>query len=176
MSRTRFLRIALVLVVGVAVIWAAVVVVRDWSRDPIPTTERAVLESAETMELFGLDPNIGKQTSAEDERTIGFHGYPVLRRTQVSDASTRAKVARAVIRGWRQFNDEPYKCFDPHHGIRVTRGDQTADFVICFSCKQAHAYSATDYAGYFLTGDAAQELLDKLLKDGIVPVDPKARP
>lgn len=176
MRRKQLTRTALIVVIGATFIWGVIGVLRDWDRDPIPPTERAVLESAATMEVFGLDPNLGKRRSAEDEKTIGFHGYPVLRRVQVNDESTRSKVARAVVRGWRQFNDEPFKCFDPHHGIRVTRSGQTADFVICFSCKQVSVYSATEYAGSFLTGDAAEELFDRLLKDGVVPADPKARP
>lgn len=143
-------------------------------RDPIPQAERAVLEAAETMEVFRLDPMMGTQEHKID-RAVGFHGYPVLRRAQVKDANTRAEIAAAVVRGWRQ-NDKPRLCFDPRHGIRVTRGGQTADFVICYECKQVKVYSATDSAGSFETGDAGHELLDRVLKDGVVPENPKARP
>ncbi len=164
--------------VGWLVLMFAVSTVSEliFTGDPIPSAERAVLESAETMEVFGLDPRGDTRLPARNEKTVGFHGYPILRRAQVPDAATRAEIAAAVVRGRRQFNGEPPHCFDPHHGVRVTRGGQTADFVICYECKQVSVYSSTDYAGSFLTGDAGHKLLDRVLKDGVVPADPKARP
>jgi hypothetical protein len=172
----RAMRILQTRRVWAALVGVALIATGCGSRDPIPATERAVLEEADTLEVFALDPSVTFLSARENEATVGFHGWPILKRKKVDDSGTREEVAAAVVRGWRKSEDEALHCFDPRHGIRARRGDQTADFVICFACRSVEVYSGSGETGGFLTADSARELLDRLLQDGTVPEDPKARP
>jgi hypothetical protein len=57
------------------------------------------------------------------------------KRWQTPDFESEGQYLLSVANQYE--NSRRLKCFDPRHGIRVTRGGVTVDFVICFQCFQA---------------------------------------
>ena len=58
-------------------------------------------------------------------------------------------------------------CFNPRHGIRVTRNEKEADFVICFECAQVEVFG--ENYGRFLIANSAQPLFDSVLRISGIP-------
>ena len=135
----------------------------------IPEAAKAVLENADRFELFSLDP-----VYRERPPKNAFHGYEVLGKADISDTPTRRKLVSAFERGVAENQGLMAACFNPRHGIWVTRGDKTVDFVICFACDQVHV--GGDVHGFFLVTGSPQPVFDQVLRDAKVPLAPKRRP
>lgn len=58
-------------------------------------------------------------------------------------------------------------CFNPRHGIRVTRNEKQEDFVICFQCAQVEVFGEVN--GRFLIANSAQALFDSVLQSSGIP-------
>ena len=64
-------------------------------------------------------------------------------------------------------------CFNPRHGLRVTRNGKTIDFVICFECFQVKVFGGDKDEGGFRITDTPQPSFDKVLRDAKVPLAAK---
>src|SRR5690606_3076069 len=82
----------------------------------IPAPAHEALAGADEYELLALDP-----ADAANPPPDHFHGWRVLGRTSITDAATRKKLNDALRAGARAKDISPMACFDPRHGIRVTR-------------------------------------------------------
>lgn len=122
----------------------------------IPETALTILEQADHFELLSLNPEY-QQTPAEGD----FHGYRVLGTALIDDIETRNKLVFAFKKSVAENLGIAAACFNPRHGIRVTRKEKQADFVICFECNQVHLFGAT--RGSFLVTRSAQPLFDSVL-------------
>jgi len=100
-------------------------------RNVIPPTAAAILEQADHFELLSLDPHYQREAAKGD-----FYGYRVLGTAVINDAETRKKIVSAFKRAVAENQGFEALCFNPRHGIRVTRNEKQADFVICFECAQ----------------------------------------
>lgn len=125
----------------------------DISTNRIPDRARAILEQADQIELLSLNSiQSGK---------VNFYGHEVLGKTTVSDARVRERLISAFENGVEK-PDGPMICFNPRHGIHATRRGKTADFVICFECRQVKVYGVADET--FLVNQAPQPIFDKILR------------
>jgi hypothetical protein len=143
-----------------------------WANDKenkIPDDLRAMLEKADQLELLSLDPDETKEKPKD-----AFHGWRVLGQTTVKDAETRKKLVAALQKGVAENDGTVARCFNPRHGIRVTRDGKTADFVICFECYQVKAF-AGDKPHQFLVTRSPQPAFDQVLMDAKVPLPEPAR-
>jgi hypothetical protein len=122
----------------------------------IPETAAAILEQADHFELLSLNPTY-QQIPAEGD----FHGYRILGKAVIDDAETRKKLVFTFKRAVAENQGVAAACFDPRHGIRVTRNEKQVDFVICFECNQVHVLGAVQ--GAFLITRSAQPLFDSVL-------------
>ena len=52
-----------------------------------------------------------------------FHQYPIVKSQGVTDAALAQEVVQGVVEGMRRRAAQA-KCFDPRHGLRMTRGGQ----------------------------------------------------
>ncbi|HKA06571.1 MAG TPA: hypothetical protein VKD71_04890 [Gemmataceae bacterium] len=128
---------------------------------------KTILEKADKFELLSLNPEYLKEKPAD-----GFHGWGVLGRTTVKDADVQKTLLAALEKGVEENKGEVARCFNPRHGIRVTHGDKTADFVICFECYQVKAFVGEEGKKDFLVTRSPQPAFDKVLTDAKVPLPP----
>jgi hypothetical protein len=135
----------------------------------IPEPAKATLEKAEDFELLSLDPGTGKEAPQGD-----FHGWKVLGKTTVKDAKVRKELVDAFVKGVAEYKDGPAKCFDPRHGIRVTRKGTIVEFVICFECSQTRVYGGGVNGQLFLVSGSPTEVFNKVLRDAKVPLPKQA--
>src|SRR5262249_35831881 len=130
----------------------------------LPKEAKEVLDGAEKIELYSLDPADGKPTKDAD----GFHGWKVLGRTEIKDADTLKKVRAALDKGIAE-GEGAAACFKPRHGIRATVKDKTVDLVICFECLTIQAVVG-DKVQPVWTSPSPQKALDTILRDAKVPL------
>jgi hypothetical protein len=123
----------------------------------IPPAPRAALQSAETFELFAINP----RTGATDPQ---FQGHEILGRTSVIDPATRTKLIEALRTAARQSDGSAYACFNPRHAIRVTHAGVTTDFLICFECRQAQVFTGSTVTDRFFINNTAQPTFNAVLK------------
>jgi hypothetical protein len=132
----------------------------------IPAPAKTILEQADEFELLSLDPRPLRKPPKG-----AFHGYNILGSTQVQDASTRRKLVTALEKGIAENGGTMMACFNPRHGIHVTRGKDYADFVICFECAQIQISGAV--SGEVLTTRTPQLIFNQVLMDAKIPLEPK---
>lgn len=133
----------------------------------IPPAARAILEKADQIEVYSLDPNPSKDAKE------AFHQYPVLGKVVVKDDKTRKALVAALMEGARENEGYTKFCFDPRHGIRATVDGKSLDLVICFQCLQVHGYlGAKEDAGFATTG-SPEPTLDRILTAAGVKLAPK---
>lgn len=133
----------------------------QWTRRP-PRVATDALEGADRYELLSLDPE--RQSVQPTSSPSGlFHGRRVLGSVVVTDSATRRRLNDALRGGAKSILSLPAMCFDPRHGIRVTRNGRTTDFVICFECEQVQVRVGDQLVAGWLTGDSPQPVFDQVL-------------
>jgi hypothetical protein len=131
-------------------------------RNVIPATAAAILEQADHFELLSLNPDQRRKAAEGD-----FHGYRVLGTAVISDTETRKKLVSTFKKAVAENQGTIAACFNPRHGIRVTRNEKLADFVICFECNQVQVFG--EVQGTFMITNSAQPPFDNILRSGGVP-------
>ena len=97
------------------------------STNVIPANAAIILEQGDHFELLSLDPRRQEHAAEGD-----FHGYRVLGAAFISDVETRKKLVSAFEKAVAENEGIMAACFNPRHGMRVTRNKKQVDFVICF--------------------------------------------
>lgn len=139
-----------------------------FSSNHLPSTAIEILQHADHFELLSLDPRL--QSSPEND---SFHGYRVLRRVTISDATARKKLISALRQGMRE-NSGIAACFNPRHGIHAENNGRQADLVICFECLQVQLFG--DAQGEFLVSGSPQSIFDGTLKASSNALTPSRMP
>ena len=125
----------------------------------LPEDVLRILSKAEQLELLSLLPEPEK-TKPKDH----FHGYTVLGKTALKDATGRKNLVESFTKGMQgQIN--PANCFEPRHGIRATHDGKTVDLVICFACSQFYVHDAAGKSTRYLVNASPEPLFDKVLQD-----------
>lgn len=157
--RWRLMLTAVVLPVVAALGWWA------WAGDDLPG-----LTDPDELALYSID---GRHRQPEEPPAAGetFHGYPVYGAVALTDPAARRAVASAVRAGLVEPDISAAACFWPRHGVRVTAGGRTTDYVICFECHQARIYAGGRRKAR-LTGRTPQAVLDRYLAEAGVPLAP----
>ncbi|MDB5333036.1 MAG: hypothetical protein JWP03_4187 [Phycisphaerales bacterium] len=156
-GRARKLRWAFLAVVGVALATALA-----WVRwHGMPGVAARALADADRYELLSLRPFPFKPE---------FYNHEILGRTTVTDAATRQRLNAALQSGVRESDGTAMACFNPRHGIRVTRAGETTDFLICFECRQVQVWRDGKKIATFLTSASPQSVFDEVLQKAHVPL------
>lgn len=136
----------------------------------IPASLQALLEKATSFELLSLSPDDTKEKPKD-----GFHGWKVLGKTEVKDASVRKNLLTALKQGVAENKGDVARCFNPRHGIRATLDGKATDLVICFECLQVKVFVADKAEKGFLVSRSPQEAFDTVLKNASVPLPEKPK-
>jgi hypothetical protein len=136
----------------------------------IPSAAREALEAPEKVELLSLDPD-----RRHRQKGGGFHAWKVLGRTEVKDKGQQKELTKAFITCVEESDGLGAACFDPRHGIRVTRKGQVVDLVICFECLQADCYSGDKQENSLFITRSAENVFDQVLRKAGVPLAEKGK-
>ena len=125
------------------------------------------------LTLYSVDPDSAYAREEKDpEGKELFHGYLVLGKIDVTDASQRREIMTALRDGFAQSDGSVYKCFDPRHAVRAVENGKTVDYLICFHCKQAEVHEGNSHRVVPTTRDPQAKFNEILTKAG-VPLPPK---
>jgi hypothetical protein len=102
----------------------------DSVRYQLPPGTVELLERADAMEVLALGEWSDDGASTEPS----VYGRPVVGRASVP-YDEQPRVARALYRAMGDAYGVML-CFDPHHAIRLRRGREILEIVICFHCLQ----------------------------------------
>jgi len=107
------------------------------------------LDKAEKVELYSL--NHRKIPKDNKEVKKAFHGYGILAESSLKTEEDRKKAIAFLgkVVHWNSLRKAD--CFHPRHGIRVTIGKKTLDFVLCFECNRVNAYENDKPLGFGVT-------------------------
>jgi hypothetical protein len=170
-SRRRWLRllvtVAVILLAGAAYVASQFIrIVPTYAIDP----DELVLFSIDGND-HGRDP--GSENTEPNQR-VRFHGFPVLGYTYIVDPAVRREVVAAVKKSMRFARPYRARCFNPRHVLRVTKGEDTVDLVICYEC-MFYLYYRNGKKEYASTiWHDSQPLLDKILTDAGVRLAPRS--
>lgn len=123
----------------------------------LPSAALEVAESATTFEVMAVDP--GSQAAAAED----FHGHRIVWRTLVTDPAVQERILGVVNGGISRFATQA-RCFNPRHGVRVSRGARTVDIVICYECGSVHVHDGETFTSLPTTNvqPDLDEVFDKL--------------
>jgi hypothetical protein len=141
-----------------------------WWTSAMPWAARRALADAEQYELMSLDPAMGSGLM----NPPSFHGYRVLGSTPVTDPGTRQRLNDALLASVDEATPSDRKsCFQPRHGVRVSRGGTVTEFLICFQCWSLRVFRDGQPIAAPSTTDSAQATFSEVLRQAEVPLSPK---
>jgi hypothetical protein len=134
----------------------------------------AVLESADAITLYSIDGNDYFPPEKKPKTDEEFHSCPVLGKVEIRDVSQIRELVGALKEGIDEHGGGA-KCFWPRHGVRVARGNQWVDYVICFQCGNVYEYTSASGARYKEEGGRKplKAILNKHLTGAGVPLAPE---
>lgn len=130
----------------------------------------SILKGCDRLTLYSLDPEKRANDTATD--TITFHKFANLGQTEIVGNKAKSELIAALQRGMDENSTQSMMCFNPRHGIRATRGDESVDILICFECLQMEVFTGKSRFWYRTSG-TPQTFLDSLLTDAKVKLAPK---
>ena len=178
-GKSKWLRMLVFVVLATGLMWA-----RDW-------WERRESRVADAVEAFAREgagdeklavkvtvyaiDSLRNEMPGEADLEIGefygrvtpehFHQYPIQKVRAVDDPAEARRVVEAVVRGIRR-KAAGAKCFEPHHALRITRGAQHVDVVICYSCNQVEVWGIDpegnwERSVYDTTSDGSRKAVER---------------
>ena len=104
-----------------------------------------------------------------------FHGHPVLGQIEIITPEAKKSIVDALDKAVKPVDGMLPKCFEPRHGIRVSRLGMDVDYLICFECYQARKFSFLQFYETLSTNDSPQKTLNVHLKRAGIPLDPSMK-
>ena len=132
---------------------------RQAEQNQLPPDVVEILNGGESFMLLSLDPLAGANASQDM-----FHGHAVLGRAEIHDARQRKDLLRALYSGIANAESKIAKCWSPRHGLRVARGNEAVDMIICFEC--LHLYWYYQGSGLVLTNRSPEMAFLRALESG----------
>lgn len=149
-----------------------------------PLAKKYMEEQPDPYELnvvFGLrgDDALKKMTDADRKmaalarKAPVVEGYPVLGKVTVAEPD-EINALLAEVRGMAIARDddgvEEADCHDPRHAVRITKGDLTLHFSICFDCGNTYIRGLPEEAkpgaaGFQHFKDGLRDILEKRLAE-----------
>jgi hypothetical protein len=141
-------------------------------RRDLPRSSLTALRDADQFELLSLSPSM--KLSFRPEASLDkFYNHEILGRATITDRSTRQQLANALRTAARDSDGSVAACFNPRHGIRVTRAGQVTDFVICFECSVVHIHRGGKPVAYVPLTRSAEPFFDAALRQARLPLAEK---
>ena len=143
----------------------------------LPAELENLLTNADTFTLFSINPD----NYFYHKSTNTFQGYVILGQLDVKSVETRTKLIADLDDGIRQVAKSEAGglyistgCFNPRHGIRAKKGDNSVELLICFECGQIEIHSNDGKSWHFSipagVGPKPADVFNNVLKDADVPL------
>lgn len=139
----------------------------------LPPEVRSVIAESERSEVLSLWPRAPSKREKPSLPVVGdFHQYPLLGRVAVTDPLTQQKVVKALLASIDGSDGSRALCFFPRHAVRVKRGKDELDLVICYQCRYIVIHRGQEQweVGF---ADSSKVLLNQLLTEAGVPLAPE---
>jgi hypothetical protein len=104
------------------------------SKSHLPENVLKLLDNVEAMTVYRI------ASDPVSEGVRDFRGYKIIAQADIKEKAVRAELVEILIKGTSGTYGVA-KCFNPGYGLRLTKGDTTYDFVICFGCGHLHIYT-----------------------------------
>lgn len=137
--------------------------------EEIPEKIWDCLYQPKEMVLFSLDPDQPNEEILKSKENALFHEYLILGSTKILSKEDQNIVADEIKYAVYGLGRGVFLCFEPRHGVRITDGKNTYDYLICFECGSMHVfYSENSYYDIMIGGN--KDVLDKILINAKVPL------
>ena len=144
------------------------------AKPQLPAELEIFLKDADEFMLFSLNPDF----DFEHKSTNTFQNHVILGQIKIKRPITRATLIAALNDGiGAEFENVPPgvtvnlpDCFNPRHGIRAKKGDETVEFLICFECSQIQVSSNKGKSWFFITTEKPAAVFNSVLKKNGVPL------
>jgi hypothetical protein len=100
-----------------------------------------------------------------------FHGYRIIGKVSVLDPIQRRQVAAVVRRAAQTYIGDTKCVFSPRHAVRLSSGNKTYDFLICFQCLQMEVYSGDELVNKLSIG-GSPDALNRILHAARIRIAP----
>ncbi|HEY0073697.1 MAG TPA: hypothetical protein VGB77_06310 [Abditibacteriaceae bacterium] len=146
----------------------------------VKAEQRMVLEQSDTLILYSLMTHNELDSYFSSLAEVNgfiknrekFHRNYVVGKVRITDSRTKAKLVKALYDGIESHNGFAAACFNPHHGLRATKGNRIVDVVICFECSIVYFRESNQKRGEGTSG-LPKPIFDGVLNDAKVPRLPK---
>jgi len=126
------------------------------------------IESADDVTLYSLDPERADLIDHSPEHLAKlFSGYLILGQALIDDASERRALVDSLCLGLANSPRMVELCFDPHHGLRIRKGSQNLNVVICFQCHQIQLNGNSEFIPI---SRSPQGVFDSALQKAHLPI------
>jgi hypothetical protein len=147
---------------------------RDLHYEPIPRSLLDILERADSLTVFALDPPLpgGAPDHRDPHGSELFRDNPVIGKVVVRDRRGVRALSTATRKGLVGSGGVA-GCLYPRHGVRAERGGAVVDLVICFQCDMTWVYGDDETSGRVHSDDTARDILNSVLEAaGVTPMEP----
>lgn len=137
---------------------------------------------AQAWTLFALDPMdfehkekwaIANGTKPPEPPKAGlFYGYEILAQREMTDPAPLRSAVHILDQAGQHWEGAVAGCFNPRHGIRLTKAGRQYEIVLCYECGSATLYADGKHTGNIMFGgrygyDPDPALLNQHLPAGI---------
>jgi hypothetical protein len=138
------------------------------SGERLPPDARTVLEKADEIELYSLNPDEKAKKAAG-----GLQGWEVLGKTTLK-GDEKKDIVKELQRGIANSEGMAAACFNPRHGIKASHDGKTVELVICYECLSMKGWTdGTPFS--VLTARGPEERFNEVLKEKGVELPPQRK-
>lgn len=138
----------------------------------IPEIVWNCLDHPYEMTLYSIEPDLSQKEMnkiKENKSNPFFHEYVILGSTKIEGKKNQVIVANEIRNAVMIMYDGGARCFNPRHGVRVTDGKITYDFLICFSCGYMSVYNGEELIEH-VDIEGSYKVLNEILVNANVPL------
>lgn len=139
----------------------------------LPVEIRAIINESDRAEVLSLWPRAATKWEKPTLATVGeLRGYPVLGRVVVENPLVHQQVIKSVLASVDGADGSRALCFTPRHALRVKRGVDELDLLICYQCRYIIVQRGNDQWEVGVSS-SSKALLNQLLTEAGIPLAPE---
>ena len=138
-------------------------------------------EEVDQFVLYSIDGSDAPHDEALTDAEL-FHGWPVLGQTEVTSVATRNELMKALEIGVMYTEEGRLGSsgrigapsdgnFSPRCAIRVVKGEQITEYLICFECSHVHIYIDGQFVMDMSITESPRDVFDRALTKAGLPLD-----
>lgn len=144
--------------------------------EPIPTGPasdlRAIIEQADRATLYSIWPHPGHRSTPAPTSEGEFHEFPVLGKIELKEAAIRSQVLQSLLMSIEDNFRGNSSCFEPRHALRLGRGTNELDMVICYYCGYMIITSGNK-SEHVCLSDSSKGTLNRVLRAAGIKLAPE---